>query len=48
LRGAPGAPDQVEAVVISTRFVALSWSAPDDDDGVDGYSVYYKQAGSER
>ncbi len=55
----PSAPRDVTPVIVSTRFVTLSWGAPADAanadasgagaaDAVLGYSVYYKQTGSDR
>ena len=49
LQNTPSAPSNVEAVIVSTRFVTLSWDRPDSTNGdVEGYSVFYKEAGSDR
>ena len=45
--GVPKAPRDLTAVVVSTRFIALSWRRPEED-SVNGYSVYYKRSGSNR
>ena len=49
LHKTPSAPADVEAVIVSTRFVTLSWERPESTNGdVEGYSVFYKEAGSDR
>ena len=49
LHKTPSAPANVDAVIVSTRFVTLSWDRPDSTNGdVEGYSVFYKEAGSDR
>ena len=49
LHKTPSAPSNVDAVIVSTRFVTLSWDRPDSTNGdVEGYSVFYKEAGSDR
>ena len=45
----PSAPSSVTAVVVSTRFITLSWDQPESTNGdVEGYSVFYKEEGSDR
>ena len=50
LKGVPGPPTNLEAVITSTRFLTLSWEHPADLDTeqITGYSVFYTQQGSER
>lgn len=45
----PGAPQDVRASIVKTRFVTLSWQPPAFTNGdIITYSVYYRQEGSER
>lgn len=45
----PSAPTDLTAVIVSTRFITLSWRRPATaSDNIQGYSVVYKQAGSDR
>ena len=45
----PSAPRDVEAVIVSSRFVTLRWKEPLHSHGsVVGYSVLYRQDGSDR
>ncbi len=45
----PSAPRDVEALIVSSRFVTLRWKEPVRTNGpVIGYSVFYRQEGSER
>ena len=45
----PNAPTDVKAMIVSTRFITLSWTRPTSTNGgIMGYSVFYKQDGSER
>lgn len=45
----PSAPRDVEALIVSSRFVTLRWKEPIRTNGpVIGYSVFYRQEGSER
>ena len=45
----PSAPRDVEALIVSSRFVTLRWKEPASPNGdVIGYSVLYRQEGSER
>lgn len=45
----PSAPRELRAVIVSTRFVTLSWNPPEKVNGpVLTYSVFYRQEGSER
>ncbi|XP_055934976.1 neogenin-like isoform X4 [Argiope bruennichi] len=45
----PTAPVDVKAVIVSTRFVTLSWTQPDKTYGeIIAYSVYYKEDTSTR
>ncbi|KAG8195386.1 hypothetical protein JTE90_001400 [Oedothorax gibbosus] len=45
----PTSPVGVSAVIISTRFVTLSWSQPQNTNGeIIAYSVYYKETTSTR
>ena len=49
--GAPkSAPKDLKAVVVSTRFITLSWSKPDNSkpDEVTSFSVFYKRSHSDR
>lgn len=47
--GTPSAPRDVEALIVSSRFVTLRWKEPIKTSGVIvGYSVFYRQEGSER
>ncbi|XP_046478869.1 neogenin isoform X1 [Neodiprion pinetum] len=46
---APSAPRDLNAVLISTRFVTLRWREPENINGdIQTYHVYYKQEGSPR
>ena len=48
-RNVPSSPGEVSAVVVSTRFITLSWAPPTVTNGpIQGYSVFYNQRGSER
>jgi len=45
----PSAPREVMALLVSTRFVTLSWKPPAHVNGrIVGYTVYYKELGSDR
>lgn len=45
----PSAPRELKAVILSTRFVTLSWNPPEKVNGpILTYSVFYRQEGSER
>ncbi|XP_046984365.1 neogenin [Schistocerca americana] len=45
----PSAPQFLEAVIVSTRFVTLSWKPPANARGeILAYSVYYRREGSQR
>ncbi|PSN38934.1 hypothetical protein C0J52_08943 [Blattella germanica] len=45
----PSAPRDLRAVIVSTRFVTLSWSSPETTNGeIVTYSVFYRQEGSQR
>jgi neogenin len=45
----PSAPRELKAVIVSARFVTLSWNPPEKVNGhVLTYSVFYQQEGSER
>ncbi len=46
----PSAPSKVGAVIVSTRFITLSWDQPESTNGgeIEGYSVFYKEEGSDR
>ncbi|XP_076366090.1 neogenin-like isoform X4 [Tachypleus tridentatus] len=45
----PSAPRQLSAVIISTRFVTLSWKEPVKTNGaIFSYSVYYRDGSSKR
>ena len=45
----PSAPRDVEALIVSSRFVTLRWKEPVRTNGpIVGYSVFYRQEGSER
>ncbi|PNF15008.1 hypothetical protein B7P43_G18453, partial [Cryptotermes secundus] len=45
----PSAPRELKAVIVSARFVTLSWNPPEKVNGrVLTYSVFYRQEGSER
>ncbi|XP_022241027.1 neogenin-like isoform X2 [Limulus polyphemus] len=45
----PSAPRQLSAVIISTRFITLSWKEPVKTNGaIFAYSVYYKDGSSKR
>jgi hypothetical protein len=47
--GGPSAPREVAAVVVSTRFVTLTWQAPILANGnIIAYAIYYKEIGSDR
>ena len=51
LKDALGPPTDVRALIVSTRFITLAWEKPDMLDigeGIVGYSVFYKQQGSDR
>lgn len=49
LPGAPSEPRDLEAVIVTTRFVTLRWKEPEDKNGdIDTYSVFYRQDGSQR
>jgi len=49
LPSVPSAPSDLSAVIVSTRFVTLAWEPPTAINGqLTGYSVFYKQPGSER
>lgn len=45
----PSAPRDVEALIVSSRFVTLRWKEPVRTSGqIIGYSIFYRQEGSER
>jgi hypothetical protein len=45
----PSAPRELKAVIVSTRFVTLSWNPPEKVNApIVTYSVFYRQEGSER
>ncbi|XP_076055481.1 neogenin protein frazzled isoform X2 [Oratosquilla oratoria] len=45
----PSEPRMLEAVMTSNRFVTLSWREPQMNNAlINGYSVYYRQEGSQR
>ncbi|XP_063237445.1 neogenin isoform X2 [Bacillus rossius redtenbacheri] len=44
----PSAPRQLEAVVVSTRFVTLRWQPPAHPRGLTTYSVFHRQDRSDR
>jgi len=45
----PSAPRDVESLIVSSRFVTLRWKEPARTSGpIVGYSVFYRQEGSER
>lgn len=45
----PSAPLDLKAAIVSSRFVTLTWSPPQTSkDPLNGYSIYYKQSGSDR
>ena len=45
----PSAPLDVETLIVSSRFVTLRWKEPEKTHGpIVGYSVFYRQQGSER
>ena len=45
----PSAPLDVETLIVSSRFVTLRWKEPAKTRGpIVGYSVFYRQEGSER
>ena len=45
----PSAPRDVEPLTVSSRFITLRWKEPADANGdIIGYSVLYRQEGSER
>ncbi|XP_021962804.1 neogenin isoform X2 [Folsomia candida] len=47
--GGPSAPRDISAVLISTRFVTLTWKAPIITNGnIIAYAIYYKEIGSDR
>ena len=47
--GTPSAPREVEALIVSSRFITLRWKEPAKTNGhIIGYSVFYRQDGSER
>ncbi|XP_076322719.1 neogenin-like isoform X3 [Tachypleus tridentatus] len=49
LKEVPTSPQRVTAVIVSTRFVTLSWQEPVLTNGlITAYSVYYKGEGSSR
>ena len=46
-----GPPTDVRALIVSTRFITLAWEKPDlldSGEAIVGYSVFYKQQGSDR
>ena len=48
-RDTPSAPLDLKAAIVSSRFVTLSWSPPKTSkEPLNGYSIYYKQDGSDR
>ena len=48
-RNTPSAPLNVKAAIVATRFITLSWSRPANSNGeISGYSVFYKEVGSDR
>ena len=45
----PSAPLNLKAAIVATRFITLSWSMPSSPNGeLSGYSVFYKEFGSDR
>ena len=45
----PSSPLDLEAAIVSSRFVTLSWSPPKTSkEPLNGYSIYYKQERSDR
>ncbi|CAL4059823.1 unnamed protein product, partial [Meganyctiphanes norvegica] len=47
--GVPSAPQHLQAIISSNRFVTLSWHEPQhNNEHIIGYSVFYKQEGSLR
>ena len=47
--GVPSSPRDVEALIVSARFITLRWKEPLVANGaIIGYSVLYRQEGSER
>jgi Fibronectin type III domain len=47
--GVPSSPRDVEALIVSARFITLRWKEPLVPNGaIIGYSVLYRQEGSER
>ena len=48
-RDTPSATLDLKAAIVSSRFVTLSWSPPKKSkEPLNGYSIYYKQDGSDR
>ncbi|XP_023218239.1 neogenin-like isoform X2 [Centruroides sculpturatus] len=47
-KDAPSQPQDVSAVIVSTRFVTLSWREPAKANNIFAYSVYYREEGSTR
>lgn len=47
--GTPSEPRDLEAVIVTTRFVTLRWKEPEEKNGdIETYSVFYRQDGSQR
>lgn len=47
----PDAPEDLKAVLVSRRFVTVSWKGPEDDEvaaSIIAYAVYWREQGSER
>ncbi|XP_067140821.1 neogenin-like isoform X3 [Centruroides vittatus] len=47
-KDAPSQPQDVSAVIVSTRFVTLSWREPAKANNIFAYSVYYREESSTR
>ena len=48
-KNTPSAPLNIKAAIVATRFITLSWSMPSNPNGdLSGYSVFYKEVGSDR
>ena len=48
-KNTPSAPLNLRAAIVATRFITLSWTMPSNPNGdLSGYSVFYKEVGSDR
>ena len=48
-KNTPSSPLNLKAAIVATRFITLSWSMPSSPNGeLSGYSVFYKEFGSDR